>query len=141
MEKARPESWRVPLLGQHLTDALVDSPVSRTFFYLIIIYNINQLLPAPMKSKVFSHVMLTQFVAEGKDSAGRQGARPEMAKRPTFENETLLADRHFHSPFQDQYEIVGSFSLFDEVRNGASGGNKKRKRKERKRKMDYSDGK
>jgi hypothetical protein len=85
MEKARPE-WRVPLLGQHLTDALVDSPVSRTFFYLIIIYNINQLLPAPMKSKVFSHVMLTQFVAEGKDSAGRQGARPEMAERPTFEN-------------------------------------------------------
>jgi hypothetical protein len=71
-------------------------------------------------------MMLTQFVAKGKDSAGRQGARPEMAERPTFENEALLADRHFHAPFQDQYEIVGSFSLFDEVRNGtAEGGNKR----------------
>lgn len=79
-------------------------------------------------------MMLTQFVAEGKDSAGRQGARPEMAKRPTFENEALLADRHFHSPFQDQYEIVGSFSLFDEVRNGTTAGRPEGNQ----RKMDYS---
>lgn len=53
---------------------------------------------------------LTQFIAQ-REYATQQGARSEMAERSTFKDETFFTDRHFHSSLQDQYEIVGRFSL------------------------------